>query len=253
MITESKTTTSNYWTALLKGVGVAVGVIVGSYMISLAMNNYTYYGRSIDVKGLSERDVIADFGTWTLSISLAGNDVVSLTQQADQQKKITVDGLVKAGFNLQEINTDLPIRVEDKMLDRYDRFDPEKQARYILEAKIRVDTKDVERLFQSTHIINQFISEGIIFKGETTPQFFYEKLNEVKPSMLKEAGENAYKAALELANNTKSKIGKIKRASQGAFSIRLRNDTSVYDGDYGKSSPYLRVRVVTNVTYFIND
>lgn len=72
--------------------------------------------------------------------------------------------------------------------------------------------------------------------------------------MLKEASENAYKAALELADNTKSQIGKIKDARQGAFSIRLRNDASEYvDHRYGKSSPYLRARVVTNVTYFVND
>src|SRR5690606_33781514 len=114
-------------------------------------------------------------------------------------------------------------------------------------------TSDVEKLFQATHMINDFIGDGIVFKGSTAPQFFYGKLNDIKPEMLKEASENASTAAVELANNTKSKIGKIKRASQGVFSIRLRTDTSEGDYNYGKSSPYLRARVVTNVTYFIID
>lgn len=140
------------------------------------------------------------------------------------------------------------------MLDRYNNnFDPQKQTRYILEASIQLETTNVEKLFNSTHVINQFIAQGIVFKGSTSPTFFYTKLNDIKPVMLKEAGENAYTAAMELAKNTKSQIGKIKDASQGAFSIRLRNDTSEYDNNYGKSSPYLRARVVTNVTYFIAD
>jgi hypothetical protein len=238
----------------MKHVVLAVGIIVGAYLVSNAVNNHTYYGRSIDVKGLSERDVIADSGSWTLTISLAGDDVKQLNKQVIDQKTSVREALIKAGFKAEEINTDLPANVEDKMLDRYnDRFDPTKQARYILETSIQITTEDVEKLFQATHMINDFIADGIVFKGSTTPQFFYEKLNEIKPEMLKEASENAHTAAIELAHNTKSKIGKIKRASQGIFSIRLRTDAAEGDNNYGKSSPYLRARVVTNVTYFIAD
>jgi hypothetical protein len=233
---------------------LSLGMISGAYFIASAVNNHTYYNRSIHVKGLSEKDVIADTGTWTLTISLAGDNVILLNQHAEAAKKIVREGLLKAGFQETEIKIDLPISIEDKMLDRYNNnFDPQKQTRYILEASIQLETTNVEKLFNSTHVINQFIAQGIVFKGSTSPTFFYTKLNDIKPVMLKEAGENAYTAAMELAKNTKSQIGKIKDASQGAFSIRLRNDTSEYDNNYGKSSPYLRARVVTNVTYFIAD
>lgn len=244
----------NYKEAFTKGALSALGIIIGAYFVSNAINNYTYYGRSIDVKGLSERDVIANTGALSLDISLAGNDVLELNKTAAIQKQAVVDGLIKAGFKAEEINTNLPVRVEDKMLDRYnDRFDPAKQARYILETSLRVETKDVERLYKSSTVINEFVSQGIIFKGATSPVFYFDELNKIKPEMLQEAGANAYKSAVELANNTKSKVGKIKRASQGPFSIRLRTDTSEYESSYGKASPYLRVRVVTNVTYFIAD
>ena len=233
---------------------LALGMIGGAFFISKAINNHTYYNRSIHVKGLSEKDVVADQGTWKLTISLAGNDIIVLNQKATEQKRIVIDGLLASGFQATEIKGDLPIAIEDKMVDRYsDRFDPEKQARYVLNATIQLETTDVKKLFKSTHVINQFIAQGIFFKGSTAPTFFYSKLNEIKPEMLKEAGANAFAGALELANNTKSQVGKMKEASQGAFSIRLRNDSSEYDGGYGKSSPYLRARVVTNVTYFIND
>jgi uncharacterized protein len=233
---------------------LALGMIGGAFFIAKAINNHTYYNRSIHVKGLSEKDVVADQGIWKLTISLAGNDIVSLNQKAAEYKRIVVDGLLASGFQASEVNGDLPVSIEDKMVDRYnDRFDPEKQARYVLDTTIQLETTDVEKLFKSTHVINQFVAQGIFFKGSTAPTFFYSKLNEIKPDMLKEAGVNAFAGALELASNTKSQVGKIKDASQGAFSIRLRNDSAEYEGGYGKSSPYLRARVVTNVTYFIND
>jgi hypothetical protein len=233
---------------------LALGMIGAAFFISKAINNHTYYNRSIHVKGLSEKDVVADQGTWKLTISLAGNDIIALNQKAVEQKRIVLEGLLASGFKVSEVNGDFPIAIEDKMVDRNnDRFDPEKRARYVLDITIQLETTDVEKLFKSTHMINQFIAQGIFFKGSTAPTFFYSKINEIKPEMLKEAGANAFAGALELANNTKSQVGKIKDASQGAFSIRLRNDSSEYEGGYGKSSPYLRVRVVTNVTYFIND
>jgi uncharacterized protein len=239
---------------LLSGLLLAIGIMMGAYFISTSLNNHTYYNRSIHVKGLSEKDVVADVGTLTLTISLAGNEAILLSQKAEEAKHLVLNGLIKAGFKESEIKSDLPVAIEDKMLDRYnDRFDPAKQARYILETSIQLETQDVEKLFKSTHVINQFVAQGIIFKGATSPAFFYTKLNDIKPAMLKEAGESAHAAAIELAKNTKSQIGKIKDASQGAFSIRLRNDNSEYDSGYGKSSPYLRARVVTNVTYFIAD
>ncbi|MDP3935538.1 MAG: hypothetical protein Q8Q56_00885, partial [Alphaproteobacteria bacterium] len=61
---------------------LSLGMIGGSFFISKAINNHTYYNRSIHVKGLSEKDIIADQGTWKITISLAGNDIVTLNQKA---------------------------------------------------------------------------------------------------------------------------------------------------------------------------
>lgn len=234
---------------------LSLGILGGTFFISRAMNNHTYYNRSIHVKGLSEKDVVADRGILKLTFSLAGNDIAELHKTVSEQKRIVIEGLLSGGFKAMEINADLPISIEDKMVDRYNnQFDPIKQARYVLDASIQLETTEVEKLYKSTQLINQLVAQGIFFKGATEPMFFYSKLNDIKPEMLKEAGVNAYAGALELARNTSSQVGKIKDASQGAFSIRLRNDSSEYGhGGYGKPSPYLRARVVTNVTYFIND
>lgn len=237
---------------IFSGLFVGLGIFVTGFLVSKSIDNHTYYGRSISVKGLSERDIVADLGRWTLRFQTVGNDIKLASQEVEALKRVVINGLLAAGFSESEINAQQPIETDDLMADKYNKFDPQKQSRYILKASIDLETNQVEKLFKSTYLVNNFIGQGVVFVGGVSPVFFYSDLNTIKPDMLKEAGQNAYAAALELANNTKSKIGKIQSASQGAFSIRLRTDTDEYEG-YAKHSPYLRARVVTNVTYFIVD
>jgi hypothetical protein len=62
--------------------------------------------------------------------------------------------------------------------------------------------------------------------------------------MIDEATRNARTAAEKFAKDSDSKLGKIKMATQGVFSIEDRDE----------NTPYIKkVRVVTNVQYFLED
>lgn len=61
---------------------------------------------------------------------------------------------------------------------------------------------------------------------------------------MQEATENARSVAQQFAQDSHSKIGKMKSASQGQFSIEDRDD----------NTPYLKkVRVVSTVQYYLAD
>ena len=89
--------------------------------------------------------------------------------------------------------------------------------------------------------------EGIVFNRddyEAKPEYIFTRLNEVKPVMIEEATRKARAVALKFAQDSQSKLGKIKRASQGQFSI----------SDRDKSTPHMkRVRVVSTVEYYLSD
>ncbi|MBW2072165.1 MAG: SIMPL domain-containing protein, partial [Deltaproteobacteria bacterium] len=69
-------------------------------------------------------------------------------------------------------------------------------------------------------------------------------LNKIKPEMIQEATAKAREVALKFAEDSKSKLGKIKRASQGQFSIKPRD----------KNNPHLKkIRVVSTVEYYLSD
>ena len=70
----------------------------------------------------------------------------------------------------------------------------------------------------------------------------FEGLNSVKPGMIEEATSNAREAAQKFADDSGSRLGKIRTASQGQFSI----------SDRDANTPYIKkVRVVTSVVYYL--
>lgn len=75
-------------------------------------------------------------------------------------------------------------------------------------------------------------------------QFSFNGLNAIKPQMIEQATKNARQAALKFSEDSGSKLGKIRTASQGTFSI----------SDRDSNTPYVKiVRVVTRVDYYLRD
>jgi hypothetical protein len=62
--------------------------------------------------------------------------------------------------------------------------------------------------------------------------------------MVEEATKNAREVAEKFATDSNSKLGKIKKARQGQFSISNRD----------KNTPYIKnVRVVSTIEYYLSD
>jgi hypothetical protein len=75
-------------------------------------------------------------------------------------------------------------------------------------------------------------------------EYIYTGLNSLKPGMVEEATRNAREVAQKFAADSDSSLGKIRRASQGQFSIEDRDS----------NTPYVKkVRVVSTVEYYLAD
>jgi hypothetical protein len=79
---------------------------------------------------------------------------------------------------------------------------------------------------------------------ESQVQYLYTGLNSIKPTMIEQATVNARQAAEKFAIDSNSKVGKIKKATQGLFTI----------DDRDMNTPYKKIiRVVTTVEYYLVD
>ena len=89
--------------------------------------------------------------------------------------------------------------------------------------------------------------EGIAFTGQgyqTQTEFLFTGLNRIKPDMIQEATRNAREVAEKFAKDSQSRLGRIKQARQGQFSINNRDS----------NTPHIKkVRVVSTITYYLTD
>ena len=75
-------------------------------------------------------------------------------------------------------------------------------------------------------------------------RYLYTQLNSIKPPMIEEATISAREAALKFAKDSQSTLGKIKKATQGQFSIIDRD----------ANTPHIKnIRVVSTIEYYLED
>jgi uncharacterized protein len=117
----------------------------------------------------------------------------------------------------------------------------------------RVD--DVAAAAQKTMLL---LRKGIVLNSSMGAALSYQftGLNKIKPDMITEATRNARAAADRFASDSGSKVGSIRQANQGVFSI-LPAGQSGGSGDpegggYGAEASIMKtVRVVTSVQYYL--
>lgn len=227
----------------LLGAFLFAGLLGAAYLLANSIVDIKQMERTVEVKGLSEREVPADIAIWPISFNMADNDLVNLYQTIEQQNAKVVDFLKARGFTESEITISTPA-VVDKLAREYD-SSYASRFRYTASSTITVYTSQVDLARESMIKVVDLGREGIAITGDNySTQFIYSQLNQIKPEMIEEATRNARQAADKFASDSDSRLGKIKRANQGTFSIENRDSSTAH---------IKKVRVVSTVEYYLSD
>jgi hypothetical protein len=223
---------------------LAIAILGLGAFLYCAMIHTKDRDRVVSVRGLSEREVKADFVIWPIVYKEVGNDL-SLIHDAVQTKNATLAKFLREnGVDAAEISWSAP-EIEDAQGERYG--DNRRPFRYIATVVTTVASKNVDRVREIMGKQGELLKQGIAFSGDDYRYrkiYSFNGLNEIKPTMIDEANKNARAAAEKFATDSESKLGKIKTATQGQFSISDRDE----------NTPFIKnVRVVTNVQYFLED
>ncbi len=227
------------------GALVAIGLIGGGYFIGQTMYNAKVAINTAESRGLAERRVKSDKAHWRVTFHVAGtqqNDVPELYKTSEAHQSRILSLLEKVGFDRREISTGV---IDYNYREFRNKDQDLVDQRYELSGTVTVETDKVDLINEARSSMNSLIPEGIkIDNGE--PQFFFTKLNDIKPEMIKEANQNARIAAEEFANSAGAKLGSIRSARQGSFIIkdvgRNYGDTRSIEKD---------VRIVTTVNFYL--
>ena len=238
------------------GVLLAVGLIVGCWILGSQIKATRLSDRYVTVKGLVERTVKSDLAIWPLSYKEAGDDLASVYARTEADKKSILQFLEQQGIQPPEIEEGL-IRVVDTQAVEYG-GNTRAPHRYIVEQQITVRTSRVDQVAAAAQKTMQLLQKGIVLNSNVGQGLIYKfnGLNQIKPDMITEATRNARAAADRFASDSGSKVGSIRQANQGVFSILPAGGGSAPEGSgegyYGSDSSIMKtVRVVTSVQYYL--
>ena len=226
------------------GIAFILGMLVLGGSLVLMINNMKSYDRCVTVKGLCEKEVMADKVIWPIVYKQGGNELGELYNRVKDMNAVIVKFLKVAGVSDSEITTNAP-SILDTQTNLYGE---RKEYRYIVTAGVTVCSNQVELIVKLQTEQAKLYEKGIpVGMGENWSHpttYSFTGLNDIKPAMIEEATINARQAAEKFAKDSNSKLGKIKNATQGQFSV----------SDRDSNTPYIKnVRVVTNVVYYLKD
>ncbi len=231
--------------SLITGAFIFFGLIGMAAVLGYSALEFKGYERVVTVKGLSEKEVPADVAVWVIRFSEASDDLSEIYASIDRTQSKIINYLVKKGFSQNEISIATP-SVTDKLAQQYG--DASKAGlRYTAMLGLTVRSSNIDLVRATMKSISELGKTGIVFGGmeyQTPPEFIYTKLNSIKPVMIEEATRSAREVAAKFASDSQSKLGKIRTASQGQFTVE----------DLDASTPHIKkVRVVSTVEFYLSD
>ena len=230
-----------YWEAAIIALGI---VVFGSFMQN-SLARFVNKERVVTVKGLSEREMPADKVTWPLVFKELGNDPAEIYRSIERKNQVLVSFLHEQGLSTDEVMLNAP-DIKDRFADSWSQ--EQITNRYVATSVIIVTSNKVELVRSIMQKQAQLMKMGIALitedYGKNTVKYEFTRLNDIKPEMVEESTKNARATAEKFAEDSDSELGKIRRATQGQFSITDRDN----------NTPHIKnIRVVSTIEYYIND
>lgn len=228
----------------IEAIILAVGTAVLGLFVYFGLSAFASKDRVVSVRGLAEREVKADHVIWPIVYKTTGNDLAALYNDVNGKCTRIAAFLSENGLPKTDIEVGAP-QVVDLYADRYASDNISQRDRYNITTVITVSSSQVDKVRGLMTRMGELLRQGIAISAgdyDTRVQYDFTSLNKIKPQMIEEATQKAREAAEKFSADSDSRLGKIKNASQGLFSI----------DDRDQYTPYIKkVRVVTSVDYFL--
>ncbi|MEQ1802433.1 MAG: SIMPL domain-containing protein [Gammaproteobacteria bacterium] len=227
----------------LPAIALALGIVVAGYLIGEALIQARASQRAVSVRGLAERQVPANLALWPIVFTVTSDELGDLQRKADDGVT-KVRAFLASDFPAEQITVSAP-RVQDREAQGM-RGDGRQLDRYSAEVTVTVRTDKIDVARKAIERSGELVKQGVavIRSYEYNTQYLFTELDRIKPEMIAEATKDARRAAEQFAKDSGSKVGAIRTAQQGLFSIEDRDQFS---------PEFKKVRVVTTVDYYLGD
>lgn len=228
---------------------LALGLVVGGWLLGHNIAATRLADRSVTVRGLAERDVVADLATWTIAYTATGNEVVPVQAKIDRDTAAIRDFVKRFGFTDAEVTTS-GVSV-NQWVDNNPAYGPDGRRNVTVRQRLQLRTTKVTNARRAAASVSELVRAGVAIEEGSNIVYSFTKLESVKPAMIAEATKDARRGAEQFAKDSESDVGGIKHAAQGYFSVGPRDGEGGGERA-GADTPFQKVRVVTTIDFYLD-
>lgn len=232
--------------SIILAVGLALaGLLAGQGVVRAKASE-----RYVTVKGVAEREAVADLAIWPLRIVAASDDLGRANNDLQASVGRIKRFLARHGVDTTQITLQ-DFAVRDKQAQEYG--GQIGGPRYLITQTVLVRSTQPEVVAGASQKVAELVNEGVVLSsgeqyGNGGPTFVFTGLNALKPEMIAQATARAREAAQQFAEDAGSSLGGIRQANQGYFEILPRDQAQ----GIGEASQVKKtIRVVATVEYLL--
>lgn len=213
---------------------IAIGLVVATVIAGSFYLRGRAFENTLSVTGSAKIEVKADTGKWSF-------DIVRKMKFADQKVgyaaiakdiETTKAFMTKAGLSGDSVTVTPAQFSVDYDRPQYAGVEPE----YQLRARVTVNSNDVALLARVAEQVPELVNAGV-FVSNTSLDYYYSKLSDVRVSLSGEAVKDAKDRAASIAKASGSDVGTLQSVTGGVIQVLAPNSTDVSDyGTYDTST-----------------
>ena len=230
---------------------LAIGLATAGWFVGHGFVASRTADRYVTVKGVAERDVLANVALWPIRFVSTDDDLTRAQATIEASKQEILTFLARHGIEAAQVEV-LGLEVTDVLANAY-RSGPT-ESRFIINQVLMVRSDQPQQIRDASQSVGELVDAGVVLSASGGPgygpTFLFTRLNDLKPEMIAEATASARRAAEQFASDSSSRLGGIRRANQGVFVI-LPRDRAMGINEQGQLNKTLRV--VSTISYYLED
>jgi hypothetical protein len=233
---------------------IAVGIILAAIILGGSWKRTHVGNETVSVTGLAKQDFVSDLIVWDGYFTAESKSTKVAYAQLKKDADIIKKYLIKKGIKEKEIVfSSVDISPDYEYVYNKEGGSSREFKGYTLTQNLKVESKEVDKIENISREVSELIDLGVNFVS-SSPEYFYTKLAELKIKMLSSATEDARSRAEAIATNSKSSLGKLKKADMGIFQITAQNSSEeyTYGGVFNTSSKNKTASVTVRLSFGIN-
>lgn len=232
--------------ALILGAFIALGPATAGYFIHKGMIESKDRERFVTVKGLVEREMKSDQASWEVVFLVAGSDLQKMNEDYAQAMDKVEKFLLAHGFDKSEFTKISPTFTNQRALG----YGTDKAEPYNARGGYFLQTSKADKVQQTHQEMFALLQQGVGVV-DIKPTYRISTFNKIRPEILAEATRNARQMAEQFAKDSNSRVGAIRRASQGVIMILSPLASPTEDWNSGQESLMKKIRVVSTFDFFL--